>query len=123
MIKMCIEYKSCWSLGEDIGVSGINDGQSWTSMIFTAGSTQSNVVSSIENDFSLGNSCVVFEFSFSDGWAVVAQYNELGFTWSQSSEGWFISEDIFSTFHDEGKFAVDVLWGGFLDHLCFWIKL
>ena len=49
-------------------------------MIFTTGSTEGNVVSGIENDFSLGNSGIIFEFSLSDGWAVVAQDDELGLT-------------------------------------------
>lgn len=112
-------YKSLvgLSLGENVWVTGFDDGQSWASMIFTTGSSECDVISSIENDFSLGNGCVIFELSFSDGWAVVAEDDEFGFSWSEGSEGGFIPEDVLSGFHNQREFAVNVFGGVFLDHL------
>jgi len=74
MIKISLNNRII-SLGEDIRISGIDNGESWASVIFTTGGTEGDVVSSVENDFSLGNGSIVFKFSLSDGWAVVTEDN------------------------------------------------
>lgn len=87
-------------------------------MIFTTSGTEGDVVSSIEDNFGLGNGSIVFEFSLSDGGTVVAEDDELGIAWSEGLEGGLISEDVLTALHDEGKFAVNILSCSFLDHFC-----
>lgn len=61
------------SLSKDVRISSIDNGQSGASVIFSTCSTEGNIVSSVENDFSFGNGSIVLEFSLSDGGTVVAQ--------------------------------------------------
>lgn len=49
-------------------------------MVFTAGSTQSNVVSGVEHNASFGQHCVVLDFCLADGGAVVGEDDESGFS-------------------------------------------
>ena len=60
-------------------------------MVFTAGGTEGDVISGVEDYLSLGEDCVVLDFCFSDGGAVIGEDDELGFSVSEGSEGGLIS--------------------------------
>ena len=65
---------------ENVRVSSIDDGKGGTSVISSAGGSQSDVVSVVENDLSLGEHGIVLNLSLSDGGAVVGEDDELSFT-------------------------------------------
>jgi len=104
------------SLSEDIWISSIDDGHGGASVIFTTGSSQRDVVSGVEHDAGFSQNSVVFDFGFTDGGTVVGEDDESGFSWSEGSEGRFVTEDVLSTLDDETEFAVDVIWSDFLGH-------
>ena len=85
-------------------------------MVLTAGSTERNVVSGVEDNLGLGEDSVVLDFCLSDGGAVVGEDDELGLTGSEGSEGALVAKSVLSTLDDEAELAVDVIGSDFLGH-------
>jgi len=71
----------------------------------------------IEYNSSFSKECVVLDFSFSDGRAIIGEDDELSLAGSKGSEGGFISKDVFTTLDNEGELAVDIFGTGLLHHL------
>ncbi len=70
------------SFVEDVWVSGIGDGHGGAPVILSAGSSEGDVVAWVEDNSRLGEDCIVLDFSFADGGAVVGENDELGLTWT-----------------------------------------
>jgi hypothetical protein len=104
------------SLSENVWISSINDSHSGAAVIFTAGSSQRDVVSRVEDNTSLSQNSIVFDLGFADGGTVVGEDDESCFSWSEGSESGLVAEYILSTLDDETEFAVDVIWSDFLSH-------
>lgn len=101
---------------EDIWISGIDDGEGWASVIFSAGGSQWDIVSLVEYNFGLGEGSIVLNLAFSDGWAVIGEDDEFGLSVSEGSEGGLIPEYVLATFDDERKLAVNILDSSFFSH-------
>jgi len=69
-------------------------------VILSAGSSEGNVISGVEDDLGLGEDSVVLDFGFSDGGAVVGKNDEFGFSWSEGSEGRLVAQDVLSWLDD-----------------------
>ena len=60
-------------------------------MIFTAGCSQSDVVSGVENNASLSQNGVVLDFRLADGGTVVGEDDESSLSGSEGPESGFVA--------------------------------
>ncbi len=86
-------------------------------MILSAGSSQRDVVSGVEDNASLSQNGVVLDFGFADGRTVVGEDDEPGLSGSEGSEGGFVTKDVLTALDDQTELAVDVVRTYFLSHL------
>lgn len=104
------------SLSEDVGISSINDGHGGAAVIFSACSSQSDVVTGVEDNLSLRKDSVVFNLSLADSRAVVGKDDKFGLSVSKSPKCRFVSKDVLSTLNDQTQLAIDVFSSLFLHH-------
>ena len=83
----------------------------------SASSSQSNIVSRIENNLDLGQMSIVLDLSLPDSRAVVGEEDELGCSVPDSLEGGFEAQGGLSRFEDEAELGVDTFRCLFLHHV------
>ena len=118
-----------WDNGDDIRITRVDDGETRDLEVFTAGSSQVEVVSGVVMDSGVGQQSVVFNLGSSEGRGVVRDDNKLGTSVSDSLEGGLVSKGELSGFDHKGQSGVDGFrgflgffgWHFFSDFL-FWYK-
>merc|ERR1712018_726142 len=71
------------------------------------GGSQLNIVACVVMDSSLSKHSVVFDFTFPERRDVVGNNDKLSFALTEGLQGLLVSQDIFTTFHNQSKASVD----------------
>jgi hypothetical protein len=93
----------------DIRITRVGNNQSANSEIFTAGSTEIDVVAVVVVDTALGQHSVVFNFGLSQGRAVVSNDNQLGFSSSDQLETGLVTKSEFTALNYELETSINRL--------------
>ena len=94
--------------GEDIGVTLIEDGHGGDSVEFTAGGSELDIVSLVEEDFNFGQHGVILNLRLSDGRAVAGNEDQFGFSVSEGLQGGRVSQTTLSGSLQQSNFSVDI---------------
>jgi len=94
---------------DDIGITRVGDAKAANSEVFTASSTELDVVSAVVVDAGLAQHGVVLDFGLSESRRVLGQNDELSFGGSELFESLAVAEAVFTRLHDELKSRVDSL--------------
>jgi hypothetical protein len=95
--------------GEDVRVSGVEDGEGGDVEELSAGGSELDVGSRVVVDVALGEHGVVLEGGLAEGGAVGRDKDELGLGGTKGLEGGLVAEGSLSGLHDELKTRVGVL--------------
>jgi len=102
---------------DDITVSGVSDGQSTHTEIFSTRGSKLVVVSSIVMDTSLGQHGVVLYLRLPQGWGVIGDDDQLGLSIPQGLDSLLVAKHKLTRLHNQSKSGVD----GLIGFLCFLI--
>lgn len=105
---------------QDVRVTSVKNGQDTNSEQSTTSGTQLVVTTLEVVDLSSGQHGVVFQLGLSQSWSVSGNDDQLGLGLSDSLNGRFVTQGIFTGFDGQGQFGVDVLGVllNFWCHLC-----
>jgi len=96
---------------DDVTVTWVGDTEATDSEVFTAGSTELDVVSRVVVDSGFAQHSVVLDFGSSESWGVRRQDDEFALGSSKLSESLSVSQAVFTGLHDQLKSRVDGLGG------------
>ena len=99
---------------DDITVTGVSDGQAAHGEVFTAGSSEVVVVSSVVVNTGLGKHSVILDLGLGERRAVAADDDELGSASAKGLQGLFVAEGPLSRLANKSKARVDVVTSFFL---------
>ena len=95
--------------GEDVGITGINDGNNGAVEELTACSTKLGVVTRVVVDSSLGKHGKVLNLGLAEGRAVRGDENQLGLAPAKRLDRGFVAKDGLARLHDQLESRIHVL--------------
>ena len=95
--------------GEDVGVTGVGDGEDGDTEVLTASSAQFDVVAVVVVNIGLGEHSIVLNLGSHQRRAVRRDDDELGITVSERLEGSLLADGGLARLHDERETRVDGL--------------
>eukprot|EP00009_Paramoeba_aestuarina_P000011 CAMPEP_0201506128 /NCGR_PEP_ID=MMETSP0161_2-20130828/38_1 /ASSEMBLY_ACC=CAM_ASM_000251 /TAXON_ID=180227 /ORGANISM="Neoparamoeba aestuarina, Strain SoJaBio B1-5/56/2" /LENGTH=254 /DNA_ID=CAMNT_0047900131 /DNA_START=71 /DNA_END=833 /DNA_ORIENTATION=+ len=98
----------------NIGSTGVGDGQNTAAEVLTASRSQINVAPGVVVNLGLGKHGVVLNLGLPEGGSVVGEDDQLGFSLTKRLEGGLVPQVVLSTLHHESETRVNVLLGLFL---------